>query len=124
MTSVNERRRPRLKVVGRAARRGAQSATLPKRKIIFRSILLSSMLALGAVIAFLIYSYISYSRIVDARLANGYLTSHAGIYAAPRLLRVGQALSLDGLVLHLRRAGYIETDASDVWSGSFNAQGE
>jgi penicillin-binding protein 1B len=72
-------------------------------------------------LAFLIYSYFSYSKIVDDRLASGYLTSRAGIYAAPRTLRTGQSLSRDRLVELLRRAGYIETDASDVWSGSFKA---
>jgi penicillin-binding protein 1B len=81
-------------------------------------------MALCAAVAFLIYSYISYASIVDARLAHGYLTSRAGIYAAPRTLRTRQTLSRDGLVALLRRAGYLETEASDVWSGSFTAQPE
>ena len=64
-------------------------------------------------------SYRYYSQIIDARLANGYLTSRPGLYAAPRVLEAGQKLSPEKLVAVLRRAGYLETNASDVWSGSF-----
>src|ERR1051325_10963604 len=65
-------------------------------------------------------SYRYYSQIIDARLASGYLTSRPGLYAAPRVLEAGQKLSREKLVAVLRRAGYLETNASDVWSGSFN----
>jgi penicillin-binding protein 1B len=73
-----------------------------------------------SVLAYLFYSYLSFAKLVDARLASGYLSSRAGIYAAPRTLRVGQALNSEELVDHLRRAGYVETSASDAWNGSFN----
>jgi penicillin-binding protein 1B len=65
-------------------------------------------------------SYRYYSQIIDARLASGYLTSRPGLYAAPRVLAAGQKLSREKLVAVLRRAGYVEGNASDVWSGSFN----
>jgi penicillin-binding protein 1B len=64
-------------------------------------------------------SYRFYSQIIDARLATGYLTSQPGLYAAPRVLEAGQKLSCEKLVAALRRAGYLETNASNVWSGSF-----
>lgn len=64
-------------------------------------------------------SYTYYSRIIDARLASGYLTSRPGLYAAPRVLQTGQKLSRDKLVAGLRRAGYVESNAGNVWSGSF-----
>lgn len=67
----------------------------------------------------LVRSYKYYSQIIDARLASGYLTSRPGLYAAPRVLQVGQKLSRDKVVNSLRRAGYLETSASNVWSGSF-----
>jgi penicillin-binding protein 1B len=68
----------------------------------------------------LIHSYRAYARLVDDRLARGYQTSRAGIYAAPRTLRAGQKYSPAGLAEVLRRAGYIEgNSASEVWSGSF-----
>jgi penicillin-binding protein 1B len=65
-------------------------------------------------------SYRYYSQIIDARLTNGYLTSRPGLYAAPRVLETGQRLSREKLISVLRRAGYLETNASDVWSGSFS----
>ena len=64
-------------------------------------------------------SYRFYAQIIDARLATGYLTSRPGVYAAPRVLEAGQKLSCNQLVAALRRAGYLETNASNVWSGSF-----
>src|SRR6185369_2444039 len=64
-------------------------------------------------------SYRYYSQIIEARLSNGYLTSRPGLYAAPRVLGAGQKLSREKLVTVLRRAGYLEGNASDVWSGSF-----
>ncbi|MGH9966878.1 MAG: transglycosylase domain-containing protein [Pyrinomonadaceae bacterium] len=67
-------------------------------------------------------SYKYYSRLVDARLATGYLTSRPGLYAAPRTIRVGQGFSQDSLVEVLRRAGYVESVTSDVWSGTFSRQ--
>ena len=66
-------------------------------------------------------SYNYYSQIIDARLASGYLTSRPGLYAAPRVLQAGQQLSRDKVLSVLRRAGYMETNASNVWSGSFIA---
>jgi len=71
----------------------------------------------------LVRSYTYYSQIIDARLAGGYLTSRPGLYAAPRVLQAGQKLSAARLITILRRAGYVESKASDVWSGSFIVDG-
>jgi penicillin-binding protein 1B len=122
VTSIYERpHRARVKKFGQAVRFGAHAARERKR-IACYTVAASLLVMLGAAIVFFIYSYVSYSKLVDARLASGYLTSRAGIYAAPRSLRVGQSLSMDGLVGLLRRAGYIESSASDVWSGSYHVQ--
>jgi penicillin-binding protein 1B len=94
-------------------------AKAPRRKVRFAILIL--LLLLISISAFFIHSYRSYARLVDERLAHGYLTSRAGIYAAPRTLRRGQGISRDGLVAVLRRAGYVESnDASEVWNGSFS----
>lgn len=71
----------------------------------------------------LVRSYNFYAQIIDARLATGYLTGRPGLYAAPRVLQAGQKFSVEKLLTTLRRAGYIETTASNVWSGSFTANG-
>jgi penicillin-binding protein 1B len=73
-----------------------------------------------SVLVLFIHSYRSYAKIVDARMARGYLVSRAGIYAAPRTLRVGQKYSREDLATILRRAGYVESDEpSEVWNGGF-----
>ncbi len=99
--SVPEPRRPFLQ--SRCVRSGA--------------VLLVIALTIG--VGALVRSYRFYSQIIDARLASGYLTSRPGQYAAPRVLQTGQKLSREKLVAALRRAGYLESKASDVWSGSF-----
>jgi penicillin-binding protein 1B len=122
VVSVEEKRRPRAKGTGVVRHTINHLAAQRKRRIIIRSILASVGLLIVFGIGFFIHSYNYYSGVVDARLKSGYLTSRAGIYAAPRTLRKGQTLSRDGLVELLRRAGYIESNASDAWSGSFISQ--
>src|SRR5262245_38204189 len=99
--SVPEPRRPVLQ------RRGVRLAVV--------LLVIASAMGFGA----LARSYRYYSQIIDARLASGYLTSRPGLYAAPRVLQTGQKLSREKLITALRRAGYLESNASDVWSGSF-----
>ncbi|MBD0369438.1 MAG: PBP1A family penicillin-binding protein [Pyrinomonadaceae bacterium] len=123
VTSIQKPRRSKFKPRIRVIKSEVPLGHSRLRRILVRSgIALAVLSALS--LGFLIYSYLSYSKIVDDRLASGYLTSRAGIYAAPRTLRTGQSLSRDRLVELLRRAGYVETDASDVWSGSFTASGD
>src|SRR5438552_604916 len=94
--------------------------TQNKAKRLFRITATTIAVVLISLTIFLIHSYRTYAKIVDERLAHGYLTSRAGIYAAPRTLRAGQKLSPTGLAAALRRAGYVEShDASEVWNGSF-----
>ena len=102
---------------------------LSKQQFLVRSI--TSLLAVTLVAGgdTLLRSYKYYSRIIDARLASGYLTSRPGLYAAPRTIRVGetgQKISRASLIDTLQRAGYIEGEAgytspiaNVVWNGSF-----
>src|SRR4051812_30773444 len=92
--SIEEgRRRPRIKRL-RNVRLGLERvAVARKRRIVFRSILASAALFIIATTIFFVYSYNYYAGLVDARLKSGFLTSRAGIYAAPRTLRAGQTLA-------------------------------
>jgi penicillin-binding protein 1B len=92
-------------------------ARVSRRLIRFSVIVIIVAAALGG--DALVRSYNFYSQIIDARLASGYLTSRPGLYASPRVLQVGQKLSRDKLINGLRRANYLESSASNVWSGSF-----
>lgn len=99
------------------------ASLLSKRQLLLRSIPGLLAIALIAGGDTLLRSYKYYSRMIDARLASGYLTSRPGIYAAPRTLEAGQKISRTELVNALRRAGYTEAVASAtsaVWSGSFS----
>jgi penicillin-binding protein 1B len=60
----------------------------------------------------LTYFWFELSDRIDQRLLSGEVfTASAGIYSAPKTLRVGEATSMDALVEYLRSAGYIERDA-------------
>jgi penicillin-binding protein 1B len=122
VTSIHKPRRPKFKARVRVIKSEDTIGHSRTRLFLLRAAVVLGIIVTAS-LAFLIYSYFSYSKIVDERLANGYLTSRAGIYAAPRTLRPGQALSRDRLIELLRRAGYIDTGASDVWSGSFTVSG-
>lgn len=93
-----------------------------RNRIIIVVVFLALTVALFAADA-VVRSYNFYSQIIDARLATGYLTSRPGLYAAPRVLQVGQKYSVEKLLTTLRRAGYVESKGSGVWSGSFCASG-
>ena len=107
----------------RSSRRTLQcfkyDAASSRGRVIFRSLFCFLIVALVLGGDSLLRSYKYYSRIVDARLATGYLTSRPGIYAAPRLIQRGQKLSAPGLIKSLRRAGYVEAKGSAIWSGTF-----
>ena len=56
----------------------------------------------------LIYYWTTFSGRIDNLLEGEVFTRSAGIYAAPKQLRVGEVLSQDDLVAYLKRAGYVE----------------
>ena len=99
------------------------ASLLSKRQLVLRSVPGLLAIALIAGGDTLLRSYKYYSRMIDARLASGYLTSRPGIYAAPRTIEKGQKISRRELINALKRAGYTESDsnaANVIWSGSFN----
>ncbi len=121
ITSVPEQRKSfSLGKVARAIQLFIHETASGKRGLFFRSVcgLLAIVLVAGG--DSLLRSYKYYSRMIDARLASGYLTSRPGLYAAPRLIQPGQKLTRANLINELRRAGYVESEGSNVWNGSFS----
>lgn len=92
-----------------------------KHRLLLNSVVLVVAATLATATFTLIKSYRFYAQIIDARLADGYLTCRPGIYAAPRTISTGERISRDALLASLRRAGYTETSASEIWSGSFKS---
>ncbi|HBB94041.1 MAG TPA: hypothetical protein DC054_01505 [Blastocatellia bacterium] len=112
-----------LKKTFRALNPAVKRGTKRKVKRLFRIAATVIAVALISLAIFFIHSYRTYARLVDDRIDRGYLTSRAGIYAAPRILRPGQKYSPEHLTEVLRRAGYIESEAaSEVWNGSFSVK--
>ena len=59
-------------------------------------------------VGLLVYYYVVFSARIDRLLRGEIFTRSAGIYAAPKEVRAGEALSIDELVARLKRAGYVE----------------
>src|SRR6266480_3802715 len=59
-------------------------------------------------VSVLAYYWVIFSGRIDNLLKGEVFTRSAGIYAAPKQIRVGQAVSLDELVAYLKRSGYVE----------------
>jgi len=53
-----------------------------------------------------LYVYIQYAKLVSERLAGGSLQTSSSIYAAPRVIGPGDALTAQQLIGYLHRAGY------------------
>jgi penicillin-binding protein 1B len=114
------------------ARRRARSSFYEdkgKRRVftfrrVFRVVGALTVVAVVATASAFAYLYSHYSKVVDERLASGYLTSRAGLYAAPRTLREGQSMTPERLAEILRRGGYVEGEASRVWNGQFKVESD
>lgn len=86
-------------------------------------IVVSSFLLLGAV-AFT-YFYLSYSKMIEARLRGDVIIRTTGIFAAPRSIREGQgSWTLASLKSYLDAIGYVEsTKDADARRGRYEIKG-
>src|SRR5713101_6861406 len=75
-----------------------RDAVFGKRSPIFRYLVALFLLLSVVGGDALLSSYKYYSRIIDARLAEGYLTSRPGLYAAPRTIDRGEKLTKHDLI--------------------------
>ncbi|HEY6119329.1 MAG TPA: transglycosylase domain-containing protein, partial [Pyrinomonadaceae bacterium] len=79
------------------------------RRRLFSAPVIIPLVFFGTVIVgVLIYYWSIFSHRIDNLLKGEVYTRSAGIYAAPKLLHVGEAISQDELVAYLKRAGYVE----------------
>jgi len=79
----------------------------------------------GAVaLGVLIYYWTVFSGRIDNLLAGEVFTRSAGIYAAPKQLRVNETISEADLIAFLKRAGYVEKNQQgDTWRGRYVVNG-
>jgi penicillin-binding protein 1B len=78
----------------------------------------------AAVLGILIYYWTVFSGRIDNLLHGEVYTRSAGIYAAPKQLRVNESISQDELIAFLKRAGYVEkTQQADTARGRYSLNG-
>ncbi|HYW72084.1 MAG TPA: PBP1A family penicillin-binding protein, partial [Pyrinomonadaceae bacterium] len=87
-------------------------------------VIIPVILLAGLTIALLAYYWVIFSGRIDNLLRGDVFTRSAGIYAAPKQIRVGQAISEDDLLAYLKRAGYVERNQqADSARGRYNLSG-
>ncbi len=115
------------------ARRGAVYQSPPASKfrrllrLIFNGWTLAAVLiSLLAVFLTLTYFWFEFSDRIDRKLLSGdVFTQSAGIYSAPKILRIDEPSTMTMLVEHLRSAGYIErNDRADRSRSRFWVENE
>lgn len=87
-------------------------------------IVIPLVLIAGLSIAVLAYYWVAFSGRIDNLLRGDVFTRSAGIYAAPKMIRVGQAISEDDLIGYLKRSGYVERNQqADSARGRYTMSG-
>ncbi|HEV2884792.1 MAG TPA: PBP1A family penicillin-binding protein [Pyrinomonadaceae bacterium] len=71
-------------------------------------VLLPLLFVFTLVVGFLVYYWTVFSGRIDNLLRGEVFTRSAGIYAAPKQLRVGQPVTHEQLLSYLKRAGYVD----------------
>jgi len=90
----------------------AEPPTSFKRRVLRRLIsppVLIPLVALSTIVmAFMVYYWVVFSGRIDNLLRGEVFTRSAGIYAAPKQLRVGEVITQENLIEFLKRTGYVE----------------
>ncbi|HEV7701543.1 MAG TPA: PBP1A family penicillin-binding protein, partial [Pyrinomonadaceae bacterium] len=96
-------------------------------RLVFNGWTISASLIL-LLVAFLTLTYywFEFSDRIDRRLLSGEVfTASAGIYSAPKMLKVGEGSSMIELIDYLKSAGYIERNSqADASRSRFSVDGE
>lgn len=77
------------------------------------------LLVTAGVLSFTYY-YVKYSRLIDQKLKGGPFANTSKIFAAPRVIGVGDEISPADIMLELRRSGYSESRGNPM--GWFNTR--
>jgi len=63
-----------------------------------------------------LYYYTKYARLIDEKLSAGPFTNTSMVFAAPKLVTLGDETAIEDIVATLRRSGYSESKASRMGS--------
>ena len=90
------------------------------RRLLSAPVIIPLVFIGAAVLGVLIYYWTVFSGRIDNLLAGEVFTRSAGIYAAPKQLRVNETISQADLIAFLKRAGYVEKNQQgDTWRGRY-----
>ena len=89
-------------------RAGSQLAPALVSPVVYPFLVVPVLIVCTVVIGFLVYYWTIFSGRIDNLLKGEVFTRSAGIYAAPKQLRVGQTLTPERLIEFLKHAGYVE----------------
>src|SRR5687767_4429762 len=94
------------------------------RRLLSAPVIIPLVFIGAAVLGVLIYYWTVFSGRIDNLLAGEVFTRSAGIYAAPKQLRVNETISQADLIAFLKRAGYVEKNQQgDTWRGRYVVNG-
>jgi penicillin-binding protein 1B len=94
------------------------------RRLLSAPVIIPVVFIGAIVLGILIYYWTVFSHRIDNLLAGEVFTRSAGIYAAPKQLRVNETISEADLIASLKRAGYVEkTQQADTSRGRYTANG-
>ncbi len=99
----------------RAARTRRFSFADPLVKLFAAGFLITCLVVVGM----FAYFYVKYDRLVERRMAGGFFSNAAKVYARPRTIAVGERLDADEVAGDLRLAGYSEGGDTPVGHYSF-----
>ncbi|MGH9650590.1 MAG: transglycosylase domain-containing protein, partial [Terriglobales bacterium] len=114
----------RLQLVRRASRK---TRSFSLSKLLSSKAAKVSLIAAAAVLAAglsaFLYVWVKYGELVDERMKGQVFNNASKIYAAPRVLRVGQKLQVHEVAGYLRRAGYTADDSTESETGNYRILG-
>ncbi len=94
------------------------------RRLLSAPVIIPLVFIGAVVLGILIYYWTIFSGRIDNLLAGEVFTRSAGIYAAPKQLRVNETISQADLIGFLKRAGYVEkTQQADTSRGRYLVNG-
>jgi penicillin-binding protein 1B len=101
---------------------------LPRKSLIRRIFSPVRLSILGILVLIFVslftFFYLKYSRMIDARFRGEVVVRTTGIYAAPRVIRVGQGMTLVSLKSYLDGIGYVDsTKDADSNRGRYQIKG-
>ena len=95
------------------------------RRFVSPFFLIPALILATVVIGFLVYYWTVFSGRIDNLLKGEVFTRSAGIYAAPKQLRIGQALTSERLIDLLKHTGYVEkSQQADKARGRYAVGGD